>query len=105
MSISFSIKPPLIILWAYIVLLEIGGLIGFLKAGSKMSLIMSSAFAAILILCAIGVITAPLAPDLVMLFLLVFFSMRLTKSKKFMPNGMMTVITLAALVLRHIPLG
>jgi len=87
------------------VVLEIGGLIGFLKAGSKMSLIMSSAFAAVLILCAIRVITYPLAPDFVMVFLLVFFSVRLTKSKKFMPNGMMSVITLAALVLRHIPLG
>ncbi len=98
-------SKQLIILWAYIVLLELGGLVGFLKAGSKMSLIMSVAFAAILILCAINVITAPLAPDFVMLFLLVFFAMRLTKSKKFMPNGLMSIITLAALVLRHVPLG
>jgi uncharacterized membrane protein (UPF0136 family) len=96
---------PQNILWAYIVLLELGGLAGFLKAKSKMSLIMSSAFAAILILCALRIITYPLAPDLVMVFLLVFFSIRLTKSKKFMPNGLMTIITLAALVLRHIPLG
>jgi uncharacterized membrane protein (UPF0136 family) len=93
------------ILWIYIVLLFLGGLMGFLKAGSKMSLIMSAAFAAILILCAIHVITYPLAPDYVMLFLLVFFAVRLTKSKKFMPNGLMSVITLAALVLRHVHLG
>ncbi|HEX3799786.1 MAG TPA: TMEM14 family protein [Verrucomicrobiae bacterium] len=93
---------PLTILWVYIVLLFLGGLVGFLKAGSKMSLIMSAAFAVILILCAIRIITYPLAADYVMLFLLLFFAVRLTKSKKFMPNGLMSIITLAALVLRHV---
>ena len=34
------------VLWVYIVLLLIGGLIGFFKGKSKVSLIMSSAFAA-----------------------------------------------------------
>ena len=94
---------PILILWVYIVLLFLGGLVGFLKAGSKMSLIMSAAFAAVLILCAINVIIYPLAPDYIMLFLLVFFAVRLAKAKTFMPNGLMSVITLAALVLRHIP--
>jgi uncharacterized membrane protein (UPF0136 family) len=93
---------PLNILWIYIVLLFLGGLMGFLKAGSKMSLIMSAAFAVVLILCAINIISFPHAADYVMLFLLVFFAMRLTKSKKFMPNGLMSIITLAALVLRHV---
>jgi uncharacterized membrane protein (UPF0136 family) len=96
---------PVLILWIYIVLLFLGGLMGFLKAKSKMSLLMSAAFAAILILCNIGVIHDPRIADFVLIFLLVFFALRLTKSKKFMPNGMMSIITLAALVLRHIPLG
>jgi uncharacterized membrane protein (UPF0136 family) len=96
---------PVLILWIYIVLLFLGGLMGFLKAKSKMSLIMSACFAVILVLCNIGVIPGAHTADFVLLFLLVFFAMRLTKSKKFMPNGMMSVITLAALVLRHIPLG
>jgi uncharacterized membrane protein (UPF0136 family) len=39
-----------IILVVYIVLLELGGLMGFLKAGSKASLIASSIFAAVLVL-------------------------------------------------------
>ena len=39
-----SISPNMI-LWLYIVLLLVGGLIGFLKANSKVSLIMSSVFA------------------------------------------------------------
>jgi len=38
------------VLWIYIVLLLIGGLIGFLKAKSKVSLITSAVFAAVLVL-------------------------------------------------------
>ena len=41
------------VLWVYIVLLLIGGLIGFLKAKIKVSLISSSIFAALLVLTAI----------------------------------------------------
>jgi uncharacterized membrane protein (UPF0136 family) len=98
-------SKPTLILWIYIVLLFVGGLIGFLKAKSKISLVTSALFAAILILCNIGIIKPYYVADIVMAFLLVFFAYRLTKSKKFMPNGMMSAITLIALVLRHVPLG
>ena len=91
------------ILWIYIVLLFLGGLMGFLKAGSKMSLIMASAFAVLLILCNINIITGPRhIVDFILLFLLLFFAFRLTKSKKFMPNGLMSILTLATLVLLHV---
>ncbi|HWF17633.1 MAG TPA: TMEM14 family protein [Verrucomicrobiae bacterium] len=93
---------PLVVLWVYIVLLFAGGLMGFLKAGSKMSLLMATAFAVVLILCATRVITEPRAPDYIMVFLFIFFAVRLTQSKKFMPNGLMSLITLVAIVLRHI---
>ena len=93
---------PNTVLWIYIVLLVVGGLIGFLKAGSKMSLITSVSFAAILSLCATGIIFQRYVADIVLAFLLVFFAVRLSKSKKFMPMGFMLVLTLAALVLRHI---
>ena len=95
---------PLIVLWIYIVLLLAGGLMGFVKAGSKMSLIMSAAFALILILCAVNVIAFAHAADFVLVFLLVFFGMRFAKSKKMMPNGMMAILTLITLLVRFIPL-
>ena len=95
---------PTTILWVYIVLLVAGGLVGFLKAGSKASLIASASFAAALILCAIGVISPPRAADILLAVLLVFFALRLTKTKKFMPNGLMLVLTIAALALRHVKL-
>jgi uncharacterized membrane protein (UPF0136 family) len=90
------------VLWIYIVLLVIGGLIGFLKAKSQVSLIMSVAFAAALSLCAAGVIFQAYVADILLAALLVVFGMRLVKTKKFMPAGLMLVITVLALVLRHI---
>ena len=90
------------VLWVYIILLVAGGLVGFLRAGSKASLIASASFAAALILCAIGVIFQPHVADIILAVLLVFFAVRLTRSKKFMPNGLMLVLTIAALALRNL---
>jgi len=92
----------MLVLWVYIVLLVIGGLMGFLKAGSKVSLIMSVCFAAALSLCAIGVINIAHSIDILLAVLLIVFGMRLGKTKKFMPAGLMLVLTIAALALRHV---
>ncbi|HLP77232.1 MAG TPA: TMEM14 family protein [Candidatus Paceibacterota bacterium] len=97
---------PSTVLWIYIVLLVIGGLIGFLKAKSQVSLIMSVVFAALLVLTAVpnflALNTARGLADVLMAALLVVFGMRLAKTKKFMPAGMMLIVTVLALVLRHI---
>lgn len=94
------------VLWIYIAFLVIGGLIGFLKAGSKVSLYMACGFAAALAVCAIpgfldqafrrGLTNALLA------VLLVVFGIRLAKTKKFMPAGMMLTATAVTLVLRNV---
>jgi uncharacterized membrane protein (UPF0136 family) len=90
------------VLWIYIVLLVIGGLIGFFKGKSQVSLIMSVAFAAALALCATGIVFQPRVADFLLIALLVVFTLRLAKTKKFMPAGMMLAVTLLALVLRHL---
>ena len=94
------------ILWIYILLLLVGGLIGFLKAGSKVSLITSAVAAAALILTAIPGLLGPAVArglaDAIMAVLLVVFSIRLAKTKKFMPSGLMLVITALALAFRHL---
>ena len=92
------------ILWIYIVLLVIGGLIGFFKGKSRVSLIMSVSFAAALSLCAAQIIFRAYVADILLAVLLVVFGLRLAKTKKFMPSGLMLVITLAALALRNIRL-
>ncbi len=89
------------VLWVYIVLLVVGGLMGFLKAGSKPSLIASVVFAALLSLCAVGILVSWLT-DVFLACLLVVFGVRLGKTKKFMPAGMMLVVTVGALALRHL---
>ena len=90
------------VLWVYIVFLLVGGLVGFLKAGSKISLIMALSFGAALVLCALGVIFKPYVADILLAALLVVFGLRLSKTRKFMPAGMMLVVTIATLALRHI---
>lgn len=91
-----------IVLLIYIVLLIAGGLVGFLKAKSKASLIMSTAFAVALALTEFVIPGATFVSDVLLAALLVFFGMRLAKSKKLMPAGMMTAVTLLTLVLRFV---
>jgi len=90
------------ILWIYIVLLVSGGLIGFFKGKSRVSLIMSVSFAAALSLCAAQIIFRTYVADILLALLLVVFGLRLARTKKFMPSGLMLVVTLAALALRNI---
>jgi uncharacterized membrane protein (UPF0136 family) len=91
-----------LILWIYIVLLVLGGLIGFLKGKSQVSLIMSVAFAAALSVCATGRVFQWYVADILLAALLVVFGMRLQKTKKFMPAGLMLVLTVVTLALRRI---
>jgi uncharacterized membrane protein (UPF0136 family) len=90
-----------LILWVYIGLLIAGGLMGLIKGGSAISLITSVAFAIPLILCNVGVIEFKHA-TWILIGLLVVFAWRLTKSKKFMPGGMLLLLTVTTLALLNI---
>jgi uncharacterized membrane protein (UPF0136 family) len=90
------------ILWVYIALLVVGGFIGFLKAGSKVSLITSIIFAVVLALFAAGAIPWPRGADIVLGLLIVVFVVRCIKTRKFMPSGLLLALTAVALVLRFI---
>ncbi len=89
-----------LIVWIYVALLAVGGLMGFLKAGSKVSLIMSVAFAIPLAVTALGglpVAVAQVIPGAVAIVM----GVRLAKTKKFMPAGItliFSVLTLVAVV-------
>jgi len=95
---------PITVLWVYIVLLVAGGIMGFVKAGSKMSLLTSLAFAAVLALCNANVIRVQHLTDIILAILIVFFGMRFAKSKKFMPMGLMAILTAVTLALLHVKL-
>jgi uncharacterized membrane protein (UPF0136 family) len=97
------------VLWIYILLLLIGGLFGFFKGKSKISLVTSVVFAVLLILTTLRGIFDPafanILANVVLLVLLVVFTLRLAKTKKFMPSGMMLALTILALALRNLNLG
>jgi uncharacterized membrane protein (UPF0136 family) len=92
-----------LILWIYIILLVAGGMTGYLKAGSKPSLITAASFAAALSLCAAGIIQqAKYIADVLLIALLIFFAIRLSKGGKFMPSGLMLSMTVLVLALINI---
>ena len=88
------------VLWIYIALLLLGGVMGFVKAKSKASLIASSIFALILVLFNLNIL--PFSQYwIVLVFLMLFFAYRFAKTKKIMPNVMMVILTIITLALIH----
>ena len=91
-----------IVFWTYVALLLVGGLIGFFK-GSKVSLITSAVAAALLILARLPGVFYPsfgrAMAEVIMAVLLIVFAIRLAKTKKFIPSGLLLVVTLAVLIL------
>jgi len=97
-------NTSIIILWVYIVLLFAGGLMGFIKAKSTISLVTSAIFAVLLALCATGIIHPFYIADILVGLLIVVFGIRFAKGKKFMPSGLMLGLSaamLAVLLLIH----
>jgi uncharacterized membrane protein (UPF0136 family) len=92
------------VLWVYIGLLIVGGLAGYLKAKSHISLYTSFVAAAILALCAFQ-IAPPIVADVLMGLLIVVFGIRFLRTRKIMPAGMMLLLTILALAARHLPLS
>ena len=92
------------VLWIYIALLVIGGLMGYLKAKSKVSVIMSSIFALLLALFNLGKINVQYFPEILIGLLIFIFGIRLAKTKKFMPAGLMLILSIAVLILRNVKL-
>ena len=86
-----------VVLWIYIALLLAGGLMGFIKAKSMISLVTSAIFAVLLALCATGVIKSFYIADILVGLLLVVFGVRFAKGRKFMPSGLMLGLSVAVL--------
>jgi uncharacterized membrane protein (UPF0136 family) len=100
LSQTFSGMTPkltLMALWLYVTLLLTGGAIGLIKAGSKISLVMSAIFALLVALCALGFIHPFYIADILVGALAVFFGVRYFKSGKFMPSGLMMAFSLVIL--------
>lgn len=90
-----------IILLIYAILLEAGGAMGFIKAGSKASVIASTTFAVVIFLFIFNILPIAYAWTVVA-FLILFFGMRFAKGRKFMPNGLMLVLSIVTLGLLRV---
>ena len=66
--------------------------------------IMSAAFASLLVLCAADVVFKPYVADILMAVLIVVFAVRLAKTRKFMPSGLMLLATIVAMAFRNVKL-
>ena len=91
-----------ITLGVYAVLLAVGGIIGFAKAGSRPSLVAGLGSALVAAIC-LGLTLAgqrlgyPIGAVLAGMLLL-FFGGRYAQGRKFMPGGLMAMVSLATLV-------
>lgn len=97
--VSTTFPGMFVIFGTYLALLVVGGLMGYLKAGSKVSLVSSLVAAAVIALCVFALGRNGLyAAVAVQVLLIAVFAARLAKTKKFMPAGLMIVVTVAALI-------
>lgn len=94
-------KTSVIVSLIYAVLLFVGGIIGFLKAGSPMSLIAGiSSCILILAFLFVGKTKTELGYILISsisFILLIFFVFRFFKTHSFMPSGLMSILSLVNL--------
>lgn len=90
----------IVLLYALIILL--GGIIGFREAHSLPSLIAGSVSAILLLLCASGMFKkSVLAYTFSIIFIMLltcFFGYRFMLTSKFMPSGMMLIVSALALI-------
>jgi uncharacterized membrane protein (UPF0136 family) len=86
---------PFIVLFALLVLA--GGVIGFIKSSSLISLVAAVCFAILLLVCSFGIykekIYALYLTTCIVLVLHGFFLIRFLKSYKLMPAGFMVLLT------------
>lgn len=94
-------NPGIIAAIAYGILAIIGGIIGYIQAQSKVSLISGSISGLLLILGGVmqlqGQAWGLILATVVTAVLVIVFAVRLTKTRKFMPAGLMSVLGVATL--------
>ncbi len=97
---NITIAPFLTLIYG--ILSIVGGAIGYKQAGSQVSLISGFISGLLLLISSYllfgGSSAGPLIAGIVTLVLVVVFSIRLAKTRKFMPAGLMIIVGVANLV-------
>jgi uncharacterized membrane protein (UPF0136 family) len=92
-----------IIVWAYAVLMAMGGVIGYVKVGSKASLLSGTGFGLLLLFSGYGVWLgyreSLVASIVITALLVVIFAVRVVKTRRFIPAGVLALLSVATLVI------
>ncbi len=95
-------KKQSYIIWVYATILLVGGMIGFIKAGSVASIISAGLFSFILFGCGYaiwkGSLVAYITAACMAAFLLAFFGYRFLMTYQSMPAGIITLLSILVLV-------
>ncbi len=90
-------------IWVYGVIMMLGGIMGYVKVGSKASLLSGVGMGLALLASGYGVWQGSRDSLLVALvvaaLLVALFAMRLVKTKRFMPAGVLAILSLAAVII------
>jgi len=94
-------KKQKFILSTYICLLTLGGIMGYVKSGSVMSLVMSLSLSGLFLAMMVLATKIKNSLSYTTFFLLavdLFFTYRFLKTSKFMPAGLFAIITFMVLI-------
>jgi uncharacterized membrane protein (UPF0136 family) len=90
-------------IWVYGVIMMLGGILGYVKVGSKASLLSGVGMGLALLASGYGVWQgrreALIASVVIAALLVALFAIRLVKTKRFMPAGMLAILSLAAVII------
>lgn len=90
-------------IWAYGMIMMLGGVMGYLKVGSKASLLSGVGMGLALLGSGYGVWherrEALIASVVIAALLVALFAIRLAKTKRFMPAGVLAILSLAAVII------
>lgn len=91
------------VIWGYGVMMAVGGVIGYLKVHSKASLISGVGFGLLLLASGYGVWQGSrdslVASAVIAALLVIIFAIRVIKTRRLMPAGMLAVLSVLALVI------
>jgi uncharacterized membrane protein (UPF0136 family) len=90
-------------IWIYGVIMILGGIMGFVKVGSKASLISGVGMGLALLVSGYGVSRGSydslVVAEVIAALLLVLFAIRFAKTRRIMPVGMLAILSLAAVAI------
>jgi uncharacterized membrane protein (UPF0136 family) len=96
-------QTPAIIIWVYAALILVGGVMGWAKARSQMSLWSGLIFGVALILVGVGVARGYanhlIAATVLAGLLAIIMGVRFVKTKKFMPAGLVAILSVVVVAL------